>query len=148
MSYSVKSDEITREYFDSILIQTNYLDSDLPSTQMELWGETFETPIMTAALSHLHHICDNAMVEFGKGAKESGAVHFVGMGEDDELEAIIASGAKTAKIVKPHAKEEDVYAKLSHAVEHGAFAHDEPVGRNLWTGCEYLFCVHDSAFYP
>lgn len=46
-------------------------DSSLPSTEMELYGETFETPIMTAALSHLHEICDNAMAEFGKGAKDA-----------------------------------------------------------------------------
>ena len=55
---------------------------------------------MTAALSHLHDICDNAMAEFGKGAKDAGAVHWVGMGEDDELEQILATGARTVKIIR------------------------------------------------
>lgn len=69
MSSRSDSNQITRDYFDSILLETRYWDSDLPSTKMELYGETFETPIMTAALSHLHEICDNAMAEFGKGAR-------------------------------------------------------------------------------
>lgn len=81
MSSRSDSNQITRDYFDSILLETRYWDSDLPSTKMELYGETFETPIMTAALSHLHDICDNAMAEFGKGAKDAGAVHWVGMGK-------------------------------------------------------------------
>ncbi|CDD47016.1 alpha-hydroxyacid dehydrogenase FMN-dependent L-lactate dehydrogenase [Firmicutes bacterium CAG:534] len=71
MSSKSDSSQITRDYFDSILLETRYWDSDLPSTEMELYGETFETPIMTAALSHLHEICDNAMAEFGKGAKDA-----------------------------------------------------------------------------
>ena len=122
MSSRSDSNQITRDYFDSILLETRYWDSDLPSTKMELYGETFETPIMTAALSHLHEICDNAMAEFGKGAKDAGAVHWVGMGEDDELEQILATGARTVKIIKPHREDEVIYHKIRHAAEHGASA--------------------------
>ena len=116
------SNIITREYFDSMLIETRYIDSDLPSTKMELWGEQFDTPLMTAALSHLHNICDNGMAEFGLGAKCAGAVHFVGMGEDDELEDIIATGAKTVKIIKPHEDNNVIFHKIEHAISNGAFA--------------------------
>lgn len=116
------SNQITREYFDSILLEARYWDSDLPSTKMELYGETFDTPIMTAALSHLHKICPDAMAEFGRGAKDAGAVHWVGMGEDEELEDILATGAKTVKIIKPHLDDGTVFHKIEHAVSHGAFA--------------------------
>lgn len=119
MSSRSDSNQITRDYFDSILLETRYWDSDLPSTKMELYGETFETPIMTAALSHLHEICDNAMAEFGKGAKDAGAVHWVGMGEDDELEQILATGARTVKIIKPHREDEVIYHKIRHAADMG-----------------------------
>lgn len=121
MTYPKKPDEITRDYFDSILVTTRYIDSDLPSTSMELFGETFDTPIMTAALSHLHKICDNAMCEFAIGAKNAGAVNFVGMTEDEELESILKTGARTVKIVKPHASDDEVFRKLEHAVKNGAF---------------------------
>lgn len=122
MGYAKKSDEITREYFDSILITPRYLDSDLPDAGMDLWGAHFDTPVMTAALSHLHKICDNAMVEFAKGARDSGALHFYGMGEDEELENIVGSGAKTVKIIKPHESDDEVFRRIEHAVCKGAFA--------------------------
>lgn len=122
MNGTADSNQLTREYFDSIVMETRYIDSELPNTKMKLWGEEFDTPIMTAALSHLHNICDDAMTEFAEGAKLANAVNFVGMGEDDELEAMLEKGAKTIKIVKPHENNETVIAKLTHAAAHGAFA--------------------------
>lgn len=122
MGERANSDAITRDYLDSILLEPRYVDTDLASTEIELFGETFQTPIMTAALSHLHKICDNAMAEFGLGAKEAGALHFYGMGEDEELEQVIATGAKTVKIIKPHADDAEVFRRIRHAQEHGAFA--------------------------
>lgn len=119
--FSSKSDEITREYFDSILITPRYLDGVLADTHVEIFGETFDTPVMTAALSHLK-ACDNGMVEFGLGAKEAKALHFVGMGEDSELEAIINTGAKTVKIIKPHSEDKEVFRRIEHAKKAGAFA--------------------------
>lgn len=119
--FSPKSDEITREYFDSILITPRYLDGVLADTSTELFGEVFDTPIMTAALSHLKS-CENGMVEFGRGAKEAGALHFVGMGEDKELEDIIATGAKSVKIIKPHFEDKEVFRRIEHAKKAGAFA--------------------------
>lgn len=116
------SDSITRDYFDSLLIGTRYIDSDLPSTGLSLFGEKFSTPIMTAALSHLHNICDNGMVEFAKGAKATDAVHWVGMGSYEELENIIATGARSVKIIKPHADNDEVFRRIEHAVRNGAFA--------------------------
>ncbi len=116
------SNKITREYFDSLLLETRYVDADLPSTEYKLFGETFSTPVMTAALSHLHNICDNAMVEIAKGARDAGAVHWVGMGEPEEMEAILSTGAKTIRIIKPHADNKDVLWRIEHAVSHGAFA--------------------------
>lgn len=120
--YTKNSDKITRDYFDSLLLETRYLDSVLPSTKMELFGETFDTPIMTAALSHLGNTAKNGMVIYAEGAKASNAVHWVGMGEDKELEDIIATGAKTIKIIKPHEDNNEVFRKIEHAVKAGCFA--------------------------
>lgn len=122
MTYTADSNEITRAYFDSLLVESRFLDSELPDMRLKLWGETFETPIMTAALSHLHHICDNAMTEFAKGALGAGACHFYGMGEDKELEDIVATGAKTVKIIKPHADDKEVFRRIEHAAKTGVFA--------------------------
>ena len=116
------SDKITRDYFDSLLIETRYLDAVLPTTEMTLFGETFRTPIMTAALSHLNNTVKNGMTIYAQAAALSGAVHWVGMGSDEELEEIVATGARTIKIVKPHAYNREVLRKIEHAVKVGCIA--------------------------
>ena len=121
MKYSSNPDIITRDYFDSLLVETRYIDSELPSTKMTLFGEEFDTPIMTAALSHLHNPADG-MAVYGKGAALSNAVHWVGMGSDEELEGIVATGAKSIKIIKPHADNAEVFRKIEHAVSIGCIA--------------------------
>ncbi len=122
MQLTSNSDIITRDYFDSLLVETRYLDSVLPSTRLALFGETFRTPVMTAALSHLHNTTADGMTVYARAAALSGAVHWVGMGSDKELEAIIATGAKTIKIIKPHADNREVIRKIGHAVKAGCIA--------------------------
>lgn len=121
MKYASNPNTVTRDYFDSLLLETRYIDSKLPSTKMELFGEEFDTPIMTAALSHLHNPADG-MAIYGKGAAMANAVHWVGMGSDEELEGIVATGARSIKIIKPHADNKEVFRKIEHAVSAGCFA--------------------------
>lgn len=122
MTYTSNSDKITRDYFDSLLVEPRYLDAVIPSTQMTLFGETFRTPVMTAALSHLHNTAPDGMAVYARGAALSGAVHWVGMGSERELEEIVATGARTIKIVKPHADNHEVLRKIEHAVKAGCIA--------------------------
>ena len=122
MHFTPNSDKITRDFFDSLLIETRYLDAVLPSTQMTLFGETFRTPVMTAALSHLNNTTQDGMTVYAQGAAQSGAVHWVGMGSESELEQIVATGARTIKIIKPHADNRMVLRKIEHAVKVGCIA--------------------------
>lgn len=122
MKYSSNPDTITRDYFDSLLLETRYIDSVLPSTEMTLFGEVFDTPIMTAALSHLHNTANDGMSVYARGAALSNAVHWVGMGEDEELERVAATGARSIKIIKPHADNKEVFRKIEHAVSLGCLA--------------------------
>ena len=116
------SNRITREYLDSLLVETRLVDSVLPCTELELYGHTFSTPVMMAALSHLDSCWPNGMVEMARGAAAANAVMWAGMGEEAELEAITATGAKTIKIVKPYADEALIFRKLRHAEACGALA--------------------------
>lgn len=116
------SDQITRDYFDSLLLEMQHLDGKNPDTRLSLYGENFTTPIMMAALSHLNGVCENGMVEMAKGAMMAGAVNWTGMGEKDELEAITATGARTIKIIKPYADNKMVLDRIAHAQAHGVMA--------------------------
>ena len=122
MQMTSDCDKITRDFFDSLLLETRYVDAGLPSTKFALFGETFDTPIMTAVLSHLDNSAPNGMVVYARAAAMSNAVHWVGMGDEGELEAVLAIGAKTIKVIKPHADNAVVIRKIEHAVKAGCFA--------------------------
>lgn len=92
--------EVTREYFDSMMLEMRLIDSAVPDTELELYGEKFQTPIMTAALSHLgnfHPDMPGSMVQY-------------------------AAGARTIRIIKPYAEEEKIYDMIRCAEKCGALA--------------------------
>ena len=129
------ANHITREYFDSLLIEMRHIDSVVPDTTLRLYGETFATPVMMAALSHLNNIHEDGMVEMARGAKAADAVMWAGMGEDDELERITATGAKTIKIIKPYADNNDIFHKIEHAEKCGCIAVGIDVDHSFsWNG--------------
>ena len=117
--------EVTREYFDRMMLEMRLMDSVVPRTTLELYGKTFETPVMTAALSHLgtfHPELPSGMVQYAMGAQKSGAVHWIGMGSDQEFEAVTATGARTIRIIKPYAREEKIFEMIRCAERCGALA--------------------------
>lgn len=113
---------ITREYFDSLQVELRTIDAVEASTKMELFGETFSTPVMIAALSGLDKIRPNGMVDTARGAAAAGAVMWTGIGSGSELEALIATGAKTVKIIKPYKDIDLIFKKIEHAEKCHALA--------------------------
>jgi len=116
------SARITRDYFDSLLLEMRHIDGVLPSTKMELYGEIFSTPIMLAALSHLYETHPDGLVEAAKGIRAAGAVMWAGMGDETELEAVTKTGAKTIKIIKPYSDNKLIFKKIEHAQKCGCIA--------------------------
>lgn len=119
------SKEITRAYFDSLLLEMRLMDSGVPNTEFTLYGRKFATPIMTAALSHLGtykpgETC--GIIQYAEGAVMASAVHWIGMGSDEEFEAVTATGAQTIRIIKPYADEEKIYRQIRCAEKCGALA--------------------------
>ena len=60
-------------------------------------GETFETPIITAALSH------QDLVSMAEGAKQAGVCVSIGVGGNEEMGRVLATGAKDLKHMDPYA---------------------------------------------
>ena len=118
------SNVITRAYLDALLIETRYIGSDVPDTTMTLYGETFASPIMTTALSHLDKFMfQGAHAAYVKGAAAAGAVLMIGMTEEDEeMEACAASGARVIEIIKPYADRERIFEKVRRAERLGHLA--------------------------
>jgi isopentenyl diphosphate isomerase/L-lactate dehydrogenase-like FMN-dependent dehydrogenase len=130
------STRITRAYFDSLLVELRTIDAVKASTEMRLFGETFSTPVMVAALSGLDRVRPGGMVDTAKGAAAAGAVMWTGIGSEAELEALIATGAKVVKIVKPYADADLIFKKIEHAEKSGVLA----VGMDI----DYVFGRKDN----
>ena len=118
MFYEAKGDpvRIARMYMDSLLVESRVVGAVRPDTTFRFLGETFSTPVMTAALSHLD------LVSIAAGAKQAGACVSIGMGGNEEMGNVLATGAKVMKIIKPYADEKEILSRLEYAEENGALA--------------------------
>ena len=118
MFYEAKGDsvQIARMYMDSLLVESRIVGAVRPDTTFSFLGSRFDTPIMTAALSHLD------LVSMAEGAREAGACVSIGMGGNEELGKVLSTGAKVMKIIKPYADEKEIYSRIEYAEANGAAA--------------------------
>lgn len=126
MAYNRVSDanEITARYMDSILIKERLIDSVVADTGVELFGETFGSPVMTPAFSHLMQFKGRELTgleEYSTAAKNMNILNFVGMMENDLFRKVADTGAKTVRIVKPYADNGKVRDQMQFAEAAGAF---------------------------
>ena len=126
MAQAGNSNTITRYYLDSLLIETRYMNSTNPDTTFTLYGETFASPIMTAALSHLTQIAEDVPV-FVDGMIQTGM---------DAFKAI-ALGAKGVCIGRP-LMAAYTKAKAQGVSEYLKNARDELAKAMAYTGCTDL----------
>ena len=123
MSQAGNSNKITRDYLDSLLIETRYLNGDNPDTGFTLYGETFSSPVMTAALSHLTQLGSGGMAKgIALGAKEAGCVMWYGAAEEEEIEMLAGTGVRLIEIIKPYQNRDLIYKKIEHARKLGLLA--------------------------
>ena len=116
---------ITRNYLDSILVEERLIDSVLPSLEIDFFGETFASPIMTPAFSHLPAYHDRELTgleEYSIAAKNLGIVNWCGMMENDMFEKLAATGARTIRIIKPYEDREKILDQMAFAERSGALA--------------------------
>ena len=108
--------QIARMYMDSLLVESRIVGAVYPDTTFRFLGETFAMPVMTAALSHLD------LVSMAEGAKMAGAPVSIGMGVNEEMGKVLATGAKVMKIIKPYADKKEIMSRLEFAEANGAAA--------------------------
>lgn len=126
MDYIRSSDanKITEKFMDSILIEQRLIDSVKADLKTEFFGETFDSPVMTPAFSHIG--CLNgrektALEEYSEAARDCNILNFCGMMENDMFQKIVDTKAKTVRIVKPYADTGKILDQLKFAESIGAF---------------------------
>lgn len=112
---------ITRNYLDSLLVEMRQIDAVLPTTGFSLFGHSFSTPIMMAALSHVKNPTEG-LIDVVRGTKAADTVAWIGDCSAKETEKVLATGAKTVVIIKPFADNDLILEKMQHAKDHGAIA--------------------------
>lgn len=115
----------TRAYLDMILIEERIIDAVEPDLHMELFGETFDSPIMMPAFSHLNKVGKEGrtpMEEYAAAAKELNVLNWVGMEPDDEYRQIASVNKRSVRIIKPFASHEEIIKQIHTAEETGALA--------------------------
>ena len=117
------SNRITREYIDSLLIETRYLDGVVPDTSYTLYGREFPSPIMTASLSHLDSFMfPGAADALAQGMRDFGGVLWYGMAEDSEIERLFDICPHMIEIIKPYRDRDTIFRKIAFAEKLGLLA--------------------------
>ena len=99
------------------------MNSTNPDTTFTLYGETFASPIMTAALSHLTQIAEGGMAEgIARGALDAGCVMWYGAAEEEEIQMLADTGVRLIEIIKPYTNRDIIYKKIRHAESLGLMA--------------------------
>ena len=118
----MNSDQLTRAYFDRITLKTRLIGSDLPDMKMTLWGETFNYPIATAALSHQKYKDQSGMGEMACATIQAGVPCFIGLTDEPTLKEVADTGARFISITKPDADQNKAIERIQDAVRQNAFA--------------------------
>jgi isopentenyl diphosphate isomerase/L-lactate dehydrogenase-like FMN-dependent dehydrogenase len=116
------SDAITREYFDSLLIQPRFIHSAVPTTDIELFGAHLSTPIMTGAVSRLANVRENGAVAMAEAIKDVNSVVWLGTGNEADLKSITDTGVRAIEIIKPFADLQLIFQEIQRARQCGVFA--------------------------
>lgn len=121
---AIDSNEVTSAYFDEILIEMRHIDAQLPDLTYDLFGRSFKTPVMMAALSHLKGMNGegDGMVAMAEGAGIVGTVNWIGMSSNQQYAEVAATGVPTIRIIKPYADENEVISRMELAEKLGALA--------------------------
>ena len=119
------ANEMTRQYLDRILIEERLIGSDIADTTLNIWGQTYSTPITTPAFSHLPVYSEgreNGLIEYSRAMHKIDAMNWVGMGENDAIGEVMDACPGTVRIIKPYADRDKIYNQIDHAKEHKAIA--------------------------
>lgn len=116
------SNQITREFYDSLLVEYRFLDSAVPTTETEIFGERFSTPIMIGGMSAVvPHLHPGGMREFALAAAAVNTPCLTGYLKWDVF-AELCKIARMVRIIKPQRDNAAVLADIKADEEAGAFA--------------------------
>lgn len=132
MKYEIQggSSLFTRDFFDSLLVETRYIDSKKPDTSYTVYGKKFSLPIMMA-VSPLEDIHKNEITAIAGKAQKTGVILWVDTDKKEEFSEIVSTGVGTIRIIKPYADNKIIISQIEQAQEGGTLAVGIDISRSF-----------------
>ncbi|MCD7862038.1 MAG: alpha-hydroxy-acid oxidizing protein [Lachnospiraceae bacterium] len=118
------SDDFTRKYLDSLLVEMRLIDSDLASTDMNFFGHEMKTPVMFGVI-HGYDKDGVRQKEQADAAVETGAALWIAARvpeEEKNMLAAVNSGARVVHISKPYRDNGYLIDRLQNMAAYGCVA--------------------------
>lgn len=96
-----RSDQLTRDYLDSLLVCPRYINSIKASTKVSYFGHTYDSPIMTSTLSKLEKVYEGGNVALMKAARDTNTLGFNGILSKEDGLKILEDGTNAVLSWKP-----------------------------------------------
>ena len=116
------SDQITRDYLDSMLLVFRHIGSKAPDSTTTLFGKASPTPIMASGLALLEKIYEDGAAEFAKGILRANTVMWTGWIGMEMFKRVCDTGVRAVCGVKPFQDMERVHRAIEEAAGAGAEA--------------------------
>lgn len=102
--FNGNSDLITQHYYDSLVIESRLIDSDLSDITLDFCGHRYATPVMLGVIGGWGQMGEKALFNSAEAARQLDTVLWVSSYalKDNKLEKLIATGAKIGYVCKPH----------------------------------------------
>jgi isopentenyl diphosphate isomerase/L-lactate dehydrogenase-like FMN-dependent dehydrogenase len=109
-------------YFERYAFRFRLIDSVPASTATTLFGCPLQTPILCGAVSGMNDITDHPLVKVAEGMRDAGSLMCVGIASAEQVAEVLATGARTIRIVKPYRDLDAMLKELREAEQGGAVA--------------------------
>lgn len=116
------SDQFTRRYLDSLLIEMRLVDSHLADTKMQFLGAEFDTPIMFGVIGSYECFEGSLIAEAQAAAQTNTALWISSHVSAEDVKACVETGAKVIQVIKPYVDLDEFLAAAKEAEELGVFA--------------------------
>lgn len=111
-----------RSYLNSLFFETKFLDPAAVDTSFTIFGMKLKAPIFCSPISKGIFLSDNDLTEIAKGVSIAGILMMLGIGNSDQLQGAIDTGAPVVKMVKPYRNTDLIYRKVHDAEKRGCVA--------------------------
>lgn len=133
------SNRITRDYFDSMLLQYKFIGAKKPDTTFHFLGNTFDSPIMIGGMAAMvPRLHEGGMAELAEAGLLMNTVTWSGYVSDEEFKEVLDTGAKAIRIIKPMQDKKQILEAIKHDEDHGALAFAMDIDHGFDDEGEYL----------